>query len=170
MRGEFIGVWSETWREIWLPLIDHEDVPEDIFCELYRALAPALKIKPSVEALADVIDSPVQSRERGFRLPGSVTRPITFHQGEWSPMRSTVRAPGRRPDGSQPGRLGTARPAGGREVDSRKGLCGWQISSRRIAADGLAASNRLQCCCKPVWHSGGGMAGVSQFQLHRRGL
>jgi hypothetical protein len=34
MRGEFIGVWSEPWREIRLPLIDHEDVPEDIFCEL----------------------------------------------------------------------------------------------------------------------------------------
>jgi hypothetical protein len=41
MRGEFIGVWSETWREIWLPLVDHEDTPEDIFCELYRALARA---------------------------------------------------------------------------------------------------------------------------------
>ncbi|WP_448510344.1 hypothetical protein [Immundisolibacter sp.] len=63
MRGEFIGVWSETWREIWLPLIDHEDVPEDIFCELYRALAPALKSQPSVEALANIIDNPVQSRE-----------------------------------------------------------------------------------------------------------
>ena len=63
MRGEFIGVWSETWREIWLPLIDHEGVPEDIFCELYRALAPALKSPPSVEALADIIDNPVQSRE-----------------------------------------------------------------------------------------------------------
>lgn len=63
MRGEFIGVWSETWREIWLPVIDHEDVPEDIFCELYRELAHALKDKPSVEALADIIDSPVQSRE-----------------------------------------------------------------------------------------------------------
>lgn len=63
MRGEFIGVWSETWREIWLPLIDHEGVPEDIFCELYRELAPALKSQPSVEALADIIDNPVQSRE-----------------------------------------------------------------------------------------------------------
>jgi hypothetical protein len=29
MRGEFIGVWPETWREIWLLLIDHEDVSED---------------------------------------------------------------------------------------------------------------------------------------------
>lgn len=63
MRGEFIGVWSETWREIWGPLIDHEDVPEDIFCELYRVLAPALRGKPSVEALADLIDDPVQGRE-----------------------------------------------------------------------------------------------------------
>lgn len=63
MRGEFIGVWSETWREIWTPLIDHEGVREDIFCELYRELAPALKARPSVEDLADIIDNPVQSRE-----------------------------------------------------------------------------------------------------------
>ena len=69
MRGELIGVWAETWREIWLPLIDQplaeddESLPEDIFCELYRALAPALSPRPSVENLADIIDSPVQSRE-----------------------------------------------------------------------------------------------------------
>lgn len=69
MRGEFIGVWSETWREIWQPLIDQppgddgEGVPEDVFCELYRALAPALSPQPSVEAVADIIDNPMQSRE-----------------------------------------------------------------------------------------------------------
>lgn len=69
MRGEFIGVWSETWREIWLPLVDQpldgneEGVPEDIFCELYRELAEALKSPPSVEELADIIDNPLQSRE-----------------------------------------------------------------------------------------------------------
>lgn len=69
MRGECIGVWSETWREIWLPLIDqppsagNDGVPEDIFCELYRELAKALKAQPSIEALADIIDNPVQSRE-----------------------------------------------------------------------------------------------------------
>lgn len=68
MRGEFIGVWSEAWREIWLPLIDHEGVPEDIFCELYRALAPALKAQPTVERLADIIDNPVQSREAFERV------------------------------------------------------------------------------------------------------
>jgi hypothetical protein len=63
VRGELIGVWSETWRDIWLPLIDQGDVPGDIFCELYRALAPALKSQPSVEGLADIIDNPVRSRE-----------------------------------------------------------------------------------------------------------
>ena len=69
MRGELIGVWSETWREIWLPLIerplaeDDECLPEDIFCELYRALEPALSPRPSVENLADIIGDPVQSRE-----------------------------------------------------------------------------------------------------------
>ncbi len=44
-------------------LIEHEDIPEDIFCELYRELAPALSARPSVEELADIIDNPVQSRE-----------------------------------------------------------------------------------------------------------
>ena len=54
MRGEFIGVWAETWREIWIPLIepplteDDEGLPEDIFCELYRALERALSPRPSV--------------------------------------------------------------------------------------------------------------------------
>ncbi|MEF8754555.1 MAG: hypothetical protein V5B60_11560 [Accumulibacter sp.] len=61
MRGDFIGVWSETWRETWLPLIDDES--GDIFCELFRALVPAPKSRASVEALADIIDNPVQRRE-----------------------------------------------------------------------------------------------------------
>lgn len=63
MRGELLDVWSETGREIWLPLMDHEGVPDDIFCELYRALAPALTSRPSIEALSDIIDDPAQSRQ-----------------------------------------------------------------------------------------------------------
>ena len=74
MRGEFIGVWSETWREVWQPLIDQppsdneEGIPEDVFCELFRVLAGdpkkpgALKSTPSVEAVADILDDPLQSR------------------------------------------------------------------------------------------------------------
>lgn len=69
MRGEFIGVWTETWRELWQPLIeqslseDDEGFPEDIFCEPNRALAAALSPRPSVENLAEIIGSTVQSRE-----------------------------------------------------------------------------------------------------------
>jgi hypothetical protein len=40
MRGEFLPVWAETWRGIWLPLAKHRDAPTDIYSELYRALVP----------------------------------------------------------------------------------------------------------------------------------
>lgn len=63
MRGEFLNVWEDTFREIWSPLAEQEGVSGDIFCELYRELAKALKTTPSVEALADIIDNPLQSRE-----------------------------------------------------------------------------------------------------------
>lgn len=69
MRGEFLGVWSETWREIWLPLVGpplgetDEGVPDDIFCDLFRELAKALNSPPSIQDLADIIDNPLQSRE-----------------------------------------------------------------------------------------------------------
>jgi hypothetical protein len=39
MRGEFIGVWSETRREIWDDLASHEASPNDLYRELYRELA-----------------------------------------------------------------------------------------------------------------------------------
>jgi hypothetical protein len=74
MRGELINVWSETRREIWDPLFeqpvaDYQDgIPIDVFCDLYRVLAPALKAKPSIEALADALGDPIQSREEFDRI------------------------------------------------------------------------------------------------------
>ena len=70
-------MWPETWREIWLPLIDEpldegeDSVPKDIFCELYRELAKALNAKPSIEALAEIIDDPVHSMEAFKRTAAS---------------------------------------------------------------------------------------------------
>ena len=61
MRGEFIGVWSETWGEIWEPLAVRDGSPNDLFSELYREMAAALKVKPSIEALAEIIDDPNRS-------------------------------------------------------------------------------------------------------------
>src|SRR2546429_3555009 len=62
MRGEFIGVWSETWREIWNPLASEETAPNDLYCELYRELAVALKKKQTPEELADIIDNADQAK------------------------------------------------------------------------------------------------------------
>jgi hypothetical protein len=68
MHGEFIGVWTEMWREVWFPLSDEplgaddQSVPGDVFCELYREIAGALRAQPSIEGLADIIDDPSQSR------------------------------------------------------------------------------------------------------------
>jgi hypothetical protein len=79
MRGEFIGVWPETWREIWQPLIDQplgervEEVPEDVFCELHREIANALKEPTGDNALDAVLDDAVLLREgfeRGVVLSG----------------------------------------------------------------------------------------------------
>jgi len=63
MRGELIGVWSETWRDIWVPLIDRDEVPGDVFCDLFRALSPALKTKLSIQDLADIIDNAAQAQK-----------------------------------------------------------------------------------------------------------
>ena len=63
MRGEFIAVWSETWEEIWEPILMHESAPDDLFCELYRDLASALKVSLNAQALAEIVDSKVISAE-----------------------------------------------------------------------------------------------------------
>src|SRR5712692_2759303 len=63
MRGELIGVWSETWREIWSELAAQETAPDDLYCELYRELSMALRVRPTPEELANIIDDPLQSKE-----------------------------------------------------------------------------------------------------------
>ena len=69
MRGDIIGVWSETWREIWTPLIEQQDVPEDVFCELYRELASALRAPTDEEAVALVVSDAIQLREAFELVP-----------------------------------------------------------------------------------------------------
>jgi hypothetical protein len=63
MRGEFLGVWQETWREIWEPLVNDVDVPADLFCELYRDLDQARKEPSLDESIAAVMNDPLQRRE-----------------------------------------------------------------------------------------------------------
>jgi hypothetical protein len=43
MRGEFINVWTKTNSEIWSKLARHQELPIDLFSELYREITSALK-------------------------------------------------------------------------------------------------------------------------------
>ncbi len=61
MRGEFIPIWSETWRNIWRPLTWEGSVPSDVYCDLYRELSNAFAEVPSIEDLAVIIGDPVKS-------------------------------------------------------------------------------------------------------------
>lgn len=63
MRGDFVGVWSETWRWIWSELATHEAAPTDLFCELYRELDRALKPPSPGTALSLVVNDEILSKE-----------------------------------------------------------------------------------------------------------
>jgi hypothetical protein len=64
MHGQLLSVWSDTWDEIWEPLIySEENVPIDIACELYRGVAEAFAHPLAPELLADVIDDANQAME-----------------------------------------------------------------------------------------------------------
>ena len=71
MRGEFIGVWSESWREIWSKLVRHPKAPDDLFSELYRELVSAFITPPNQThdekvlaetRFAEIVSDPAQAR------------------------------------------------------------------------------------------------------------
>jgi hypothetical protein len=63
MRGEFLGVWKETYREIWTPLLAHEEVPDDVYSQLYRELAASLPYPSGHYALRLVLSDAMLLRE-----------------------------------------------------------------------------------------------------------
>lgn len=74
MRGEFLPVWSDTWRDIWSKLERHRNAPDDLFSELYRELAQAMIVVPTAEALADIVGVPALARSAFRRTRGSQFR------------------------------------------------------------------------------------------------
>ncbi len=62
MRGEFIGVWQDTFREIWDPLAGVEGAPDDLYCELFRAFSTAFKVQLTAAELANKVDDPLQGK------------------------------------------------------------------------------------------------------------
>lgn len=63
MRGEFVGVWSETWNEIWENLGSSDTAPQELFGELYRELSDTLRQRPAPEAIAYITEDRGRSRE-----------------------------------------------------------------------------------------------------------
>jgi len=74
MRGQIIGVWSETWLHIWRPLADHGDAPPDIFSELYRELLLSFVSPPSTQEMADIVSDPEIAREAFEQTPANRIR------------------------------------------------------------------------------------------------
>lgn len=50
MIGELLPIWQETWREIWVPLSRHRDVPTDLWTSLFNVL-----VKPPAPPFPPVI-------------------------------------------------------------------------------------------------------------------
>jgi hypothetical protein len=69
MRGEFLGVWKETYREIWTPLLAHEGVPDDVYSQLYRELAASLPDPSGEYALRLVLSDAMLLREAFETVP-----------------------------------------------------------------------------------------------------
>lgn len=72
MRGEFIGVWSECWREIWSKLARHTKAPDDLFIELYQELVKVFIIPPNQTSdekvlaekrFAEIFSDPAQAKK-----------------------------------------------------------------------------------------------------------
>lgn len=72
MRGEFIGVWSESWREIWSKLARHSKAPDDLFSELYRELIAVIIVSPNQtddekvlaeKRFAEIVSDPAQAKK-----------------------------------------------------------------------------------------------------------
>ena len=62
MRGELLSVWEDTYREIWTPLVE-EDVPTDLFSQLYGELSPVLKEPLGEDAQVIPLSDAIQLRE-----------------------------------------------------------------------------------------------------------
>ena len=63
MHGEFLNVWEDTYREIWVPLAEEEGVPTDLFSQLYGELYPALNEPFGEDAQVIPLGDAIQLRE-----------------------------------------------------------------------------------------------------------
>lgn len=87
MRGEFIGVWSESWREIWSKLAKHPKAPNDLFSELYRELVSVFIVPPNQtldeknfaeKRFVEIVSDPAQARVAFMKIKSKNLRGERF--------------------------------------------------------------------------------------------
>lgn len=67
MYGSLYSVWSELLREVWIPLGEVEDAPEDLFAEIYREIA-----KPPVPPVSPAPNPDAYDSEGNLFRPGDI--------------------------------------------------------------------------------------------------
>ena len=82
MRGELLNVWEDTYREIWIPLLEEEAVPLDLFSQLYDELYPALKEPVGEGAQVIPLGDTIQLREAFDRALSMSGTEITLPAAE----------------------------------------------------------------------------------------
>lgn len=58
MNGEVRPVWRKLWSAVLLPLSRHRDAQPDLFCDLYRELAPRLTPLPDERLVVEAVNDP----------------------------------------------------------------------------------------------------------------
>ena len=91
MRGEFLGVWSESWREIWSKLSRHPKAPNDLFSELYRVLDTAISVPPhqtdeekasAQMRLAEILNDPALARKAFMKTKSKNLYQFRLHRND----------------------------------------------------------------------------------------
>ena len=82
MRGQLLNVWEDTYREIWTPLLEEQDVPTDLFSQLYYELSPALKEPLGEDAQVIPLSDAIQLREAFDRAISTSGAEITLPVAE----------------------------------------------------------------------------------------
>ena len=67
MRGEFLPVWAETWRDIWSKLGKYPGAPTDLFSELFRVQTRPPQPPTAPEPPSEVDDQGRMVREEDLQ-------------------------------------------------------------------------------------------------------
>lgn len=90
MRGEIMGVWSETWREIWSKLARHPEYGDDLFPDLYRELVPEPSPPDEPPAPQELTDEGELTRPEDIEARDAYRRAFAVYEQERAKYEEAV--------------------------------------------------------------------------------